>query len=594
MRRWVEERQPVRELAKKDVILAEQPYVDERWLSLHLLRSRTRRARGAPGGGHRPARDGPSPAGLVRLMLGASPASIAYKPGWYFYALGPQMVICLYLGYLTARKTSGDLLNWLIAAFSSLVPLAGILIMLGLWWRAGSNFRPTPALPGSTPKLTGPTPGRGEPTRRAGGVTEAAWVFCGRARLPLPRADAFEPPGTAHVDRRPRRGRGAALGEAVEAPRLRQLVRGARTVAVAIPDASRPCPSAVILEGVLQQLAEAGVGRKTVSPLSSAAACIARLRPQSGAARGRPVARRVTIEDAQGLESPIADLGVTSRGAPVHVARRVADADLAVTVGVVEPHLYAGFSGGVKGGRHRLCRSRDDRLDAPPGVHRHGGGDPREARRQPVPRDPARDRRAHPAGVGRQRGGGRARDRGRGGRRADRSAGPARPGAERWMRTINRSFDVIVAGIMPQRVRASTRPAAPPRTSASRLCPLSPTAACWCSAPTCDSAGNRPGGPELRRRAVRRRLGVASVARGLREPLGPGGQRCLVVARVLERFRIAVVGAVDPSFLAPLERLGVAACDSVDAALAAEDARLGRRARVLAVADALSTVVRGA
>ena len=33
------------------------------------------------------------------------------------------------------------------------------------------------------------------------------------------------------------------------------------------------------------------------------------------------------------------------------------------------------------------------------------------------------------------------------------------------------------------------------------------------------------------------------VARGLREPLGPGGQRAFVVARVLERYRIAVVGA---------------------------------------------------
>ena len=81
---------------------------------------------------------------------------------------------------------------------------------------------------------------------------------------------------------------------------------------------------------------------------------------------------------------------------------------------------------------------------------------------------------------------------------------------------------------------------------------------------------------------------AALIARGLREPLGPGGQRAFVVARVLERYRVAVVGAVDPAFLEPL---GVAAFDSVDAALAAEEALLGRRARVLAVADATATVV---
>jgi hypothetical protein len=60
------------------------------------------------------------------------------KAGWYFFAWGPQMVICLYLGYLCARKTGGDLLNWLVAAFvASLVPLAGVLIMLAVWWRTG-------------------------------------------------------------------------------------------------------------------------------------------------------------------------------------------------------------------------------------------------------------------------------------------------------------------------------------------------------------------------------------------------------------------------------------------------------------------------
>ena len=64
---------------------------------------------------------------------------IAYKTGWYFYALGPQLVICMVLGFFTARKTAGDLLNWLIVAFfAALVPLAGILVMLGLWWRAGA------------------------------------------------------------------------------------------------------------------------------------------------------------------------------------------------------------------------------------------------------------------------------------------------------------------------------------------------------------------------------------------------------------------------------------------------------------------------
>jgi len=74
-------------------------------------------------------------------MTDPSPAWIAYKAGWYFYAFGPQMVVCLLFGYLAARKTAGDLLNWLIVAFfAALVPLAGVLVMLGLWWRAGATL----------------------------------------------------------------------------------------------------------------------------------------------------------------------------------------------------------------------------------------------------------------------------------------------------------------------------------------------------------------------------------------------------------------------------------------------------------------------
>jgi len=84
-------------------------------------------------------------------MTVASLAWIAYKTGWYFYALGPQLVICMLLGYFAARKTGGDLLSWLVAGFfAALVPLAGVLIMLGLWWRAG------PALPAGAPESREP------------------------------------------------------------------------------------------------------------------------------------------------------------------------------------------------------------------------------------------------------------------------------------------------------------------------------------------------------------------------------------------------------------------------------------------------------
>lgn len=80
----------------------------------------------------------------------------AGQAGWYFFALGPQMVICLYLGYLAAKKTHGDLLNWLVAAFgASLIPLGGVIVMLAVWWRAGASW---PGHHDGPPAPEGPQP----------------------------------------------------------------------------------------------------------------------------------------------------------------------------------------------------------------------------------------------------------------------------------------------------------------------------------------------------------------------------------------------------------------------------------------------------
>ena len=181
-------------------------------------------------------------------------------------------------------------------------------------------------------------------------MSTQAWVFCGARRLPVPRADAFAPPAAAAepatavdtlVD--------AALAEPLGAPRLRDVARGARSVVVTIPDASRPCPSEPVLTALLDELRDAGV-----SPEAVAVAIGCGLHATTGAAErdrlaGASVTSRLEVFDAQGIESETVDLGETALGAPVRIVRRVAEADLAVTVGVVEPHLYAGFSGGVKG-----------------------------------------------------------------------------------------------------------------------------------------------------------------------------------------------------------------------------------------------------
>jgi nickel-dependent lactate racemase len=409
----------------------------------------------------------------------------------------------------------------------------------------------------------------------------------------VPRADAFEPAAAIEplgdLDAALRR----ALSTPEAAPHLRELARGARSVAITIPDASRPCPNERVLTALLDELATAGVPSDAVTVAIGCGLHATTGPTERERLVGPSTAGRVAIVDAQGIESPVADLGETSLGCPIRVARTVTEAHLAVTVGVVEPHLYAGFSGGVKGvsigcaGRETIAWTHRPAFISEPGVcvaDLHGN--PFQATlREIAARTPLRwgvnllvedgevvaVRAGDPAAV------------------QEALASWAAPA---WLRTVDAPRDVVVAGVhapksdsLYQASRAATYLglAARPAVREGGLIVL--------AADMPFGAGDGPGERNFLDVLAAASSPVDLLGRGLREPLGPGGQRSFVVARVLDRFRLAVAGAVDAAFLEPLTHLGVAAFDSVDAALIAEDARLGRPASVLAVADAMTTVV---
>ena len=420
-----------------------------------------------------------------------------------------------------------------------------------------------------------------------------AWVNCGAVRLPVPRADAFEAPSPLG----PLPDTAAALDEALArphgAPPLREVARGARSVAIAIPDGSRACPTATILPALLDELASAGIGDDRIRVVVGCGLHAANSAAERARLAGEAAARRVEILDAQALETAFVALGRTSRGAPIEVALPVAQADLVLTVGIVEPHLYAGFSGGVKGvavgcaGPATIAWTHRPAFISLPGVALGAlRGNPFQETLDEIAARTSL-RWAVNAVVGEA---GRPAAFAAGEPRAAQAALADRHAAT-WLRAVAERFDVLIAGVpapksigLYQASRAATYAglAARPALREGGLIVL--------CADCPEGAGAGPAEHNFLATLAAARDPAELVARGLREPLGPGGQRAFVVARVLQRFRLALVGA--PSGLAaPLEHLGVAAFDSVDAAVAAAERRLGRRARVLAVADALTTVV---
>lgn len=139
----------------------------------------------------------------------------------------------------------------------------------------------------------------------------------------------------------------AALRNPIDRPPLRRLVKKDQTVAVAVCDITRPMPSSTVLPVVLGELAH--VPRDQVTILVATGTHRGNSREELEEMLGSDVVRdyRVVNHDAFDRDS-LVDVGVTSAGVPVLLNRIWTESDVRIGTGFVEPHLFAGFSGGPK------------------------------------------------------------------------------------------------------------------------------------------------------------------------------------------------------------------------------------------------------
>ena len=139
------------------------------------------------------------------------------------------------------------------------------------------------------------------------------------------------------------------LAEPIGAPPLAELARGRRSACILICDITRPVPNELILAPVLRTIEAAGVPRERITILVATGLH----RPNEGEELVELVGRRIAStyrcenHDGKKLDEH-AYLGDSPRGVPVWIDRRYVEADLKITVGLIEPHLMAGFSGGRK------------------------------------------------------------------------------------------------------------------------------------------------------------------------------------------------------------------------------------------------------
>jgi nickel-dependent lactate racemase len=139
----------------------------------------------------------------------------------------------------------------------------------------------------------------------------------------------------------------AALRAPLGRPPLRTLVRRGQTVAISVCDITRAQPRQQMLEALFEELPETAAEDVTILIATGThrTNTPAELENMLGAAIARRY--RVVNHDSRD-EASLALVGTTTTGVPVRLNRAWMSADVRITTGFVEPHFFAGFSGGPK------------------------------------------------------------------------------------------------------------------------------------------------------------------------------------------------------------------------------------------------------
>jgi nickel-dependent lactate racemase len=139
-----------------------------------------------------------------------------------------------------------------------------------------------------------------------------------------------------------------ALAKPVAGPPLREVVRPGQRIAVSLCDATRPQPRRLMVEALLAEL-------EGISTPDDFVLLVA-----TGTHRGNTDAElremlgdeivetmRIVNHDARD-DASLTWVGTHGNGVPVWLNTEWVEADVKITTGFVEPHFFAGFSGGPK------------------------------------------------------------------------------------------------------------------------------------------------------------------------------------------------------------------------------------------------------
>jgi nickel-dependent lactate racemase len=140
-----------------------------------------------------------------------------------------------------------------------------------------------------------------------------------------------------------------ALAHPIGSKPLRELAGPGTRACIVFTDITRACPDHLLVPALLAELEKAEVRDENITLLCGIGMHRPSTREEKISKLGGGIVERYRVIDNE-PQNPLVqvDLGVMPGGVPVQLHRAVVEADLVIATGIVEPHQYAGYSGGRK------------------------------------------------------------------------------------------------------------------------------------------------------------------------------------------------------------------------------------------------------
>jgi nickel-dependent lactate racemase len=177
-------------------------------------------------------------------------------------------------------------------------------------------------------------------------------VPCGKKLIPLQVPDHVPVQYVESRKAEPVLDVGRAVEEAINrptgTPRLRDLVKPGKTVAIVVSDITRKLPEEIIVPLLVRELEAAGIKKGDITAVVATGTHRPNTAEELREKFGNVVDEIAFVNHDPWDSKGLVNLGISTGGIPLVFNRIVAQADYRVSTGVIETHLFAGYSGGVK------------------------------------------------------------------------------------------------------------------------------------------------------------------------------------------------------------------------------------------------------